>query len=46
MTNRRKQLEQLSKEQLIENHLLLEKRIKTLEKQVADLRELLLSRKP
>lgn len=46
MTDRRKQLEQLSKEELIENHLLLEKRIKTLEKQVADLRDLLLSQQP
>jgi transposase len=43
MTNRRKQLEQLSKEALIESHLLLEGRIRTLEKQVADLRELLQS---
>ena len=46
MTNRYKELEQLSKEQLIKNHLLLEKRIKTLEKQVADLRDLLLSQHP
>ncbi len=46
MTNRRRQLEQLSKEQLIESHLLLEARVRTLEKQVADLRELLRSQHP
>ena len=46
MSNRRKQLEQLSKEELIENHLLLEKRVQTLEKQVSDLRDLLLKQSP
>ena len=45
MTDRRKQLEQLNKEQLIESHLLLEGRVRTLEKQMADLREMLSPRK-
>jgi len=46
MNKRRKQLQQLSKEELIENHILLEKRIQTLEKQVSDLRDLLLKQLP
>ncbi len=46
MSKRRKQLEQLSKEEMIENHLLLEKRVRTLEKEVSDLRDLLLAQLP
>lgn len=46
MNKRRKQLQQLSKEDLIESHLLLEKRVQTLEKQVSDLRDLLLNQLP
>lgn len=46
MSKRREQLQQLSKEKLIENHLLLEKRVQTLEKQVSDLRDLLEKRLP
>jgi len=46
MSKSREQLQQLSKEELIENHLLLEKRIQTLEKQVSDLRDLLSKQLP
>lgn len=46
MSKRRKQLQKLRKEALIESHLLLEQRIRTLEKQVADLRSLLEERLP
>ena len=41
MDKRREHLQQLSREELIESHLLLEKRVRTLEKQVADLKTLL-----
>jgi len=41
MKERRKQLEELDKETLIAGHLLLEDRVRSLEKQVKDLRQLL-----
>jgi len=44
MEKRRQQLQQLSQEELITSHLLLEDRVRTLEKQVSDLRELLSSK--
>ena len=46
MSNRREQLEQLNKEDLIEGYILLEKRVKTLEKQVSDMRALLEKQMP
>ncbi len=44
MEQRRKQLEAIEKEALIEGYLLLEERVRSLEKQVSDLRELVSSR--
>lgn len=41
MSNRREELEQLDKETLIDDYLLLEKRLKTLEQQMADLKRAL-----
>ena len=41
MSKRREQLRQLDKETLIEAQLLLEQRVRTLEKQVSDLKQLL-----
>lgn len=46
MSERQKQLEQLNKEALIEGYLLLEDRVRSLEKQVSDLRQLLNSKLP
>ena len=42
MSKKREQLRQLDKEALIDAHLLLEKRVRSLEKQVKDLKQLLL----
>lgn len=46
MKARREQREQLDREALIEGYLLLEERVRSLEKQVSDLRQLLTSRLP
>jgi transposase len=46
MKQRREQLEQLNKEALIEGYLLLEERVRSLEKQVSDLRQLLNAKLP
>lgn len=46
MRQRREQLKQLDREALIESHLLLEDRVRSLEKQVSDLRQLLTGRLP
>ena len=46
MKQRREQLHQLDKEALIEGYLLLEERVRSLEKQVNDLQQLLEKRLP
>lgn len=46
MNQRREQLEQLNKEALIEGYLLLEDRVRSLEKQVSDMRQMLGAKLP